>query len=225
MLMRSFTRYAKHRRNWHLPVYFRHVARLATAPVHIIAVQPFRVRHLFRQRSHFFPARSKSLRFERVASAAERRVPNMRRFRGTKSCRRSMHNALPSVIDRKRAILRMLPLRRWRINHESPVETFRSPQLVLRNLMTHRTRHAVLGLSVILLVLIEWKVRKNLPLVAFHLGLKARNRHMADRTFILDRRHRLRMINRFAPHAPLPIRIARRIPHHAGPPREPNGNI
>src|SRR6266403_86649 len=112
-----------------------------------------------------------------------------------------MHNALPTIVDRKRAILRMFTLRRWRINHESTVETFRRAQLVLRNLMTHRARHAILGLRVILFVLIEWKMRRNLSLVAFHLGLKARNRHVADRTFVLDRSNRLRMINRFATHA------------------------
>src|SRR5712672_4521189 len=68
-------------------------------------------------------------------------------------------------------------------------------------------------------------MRKNLSLAAFHLGLKASNRHMADRTFILDRSNRFRMVDRFAPHAALPVRIARRIPHHAGPPSEADGNI
>src|SRR5258708_4242074 len=68
-------------------------------------------------------------------------------------------------------------------------------------------------------------MRKNLSLAAFHLGLKAGNRHMANRTFILNRSNRLRMIDRFAPHAPLPIRIARRIPHHARPPSEADGNV
>src|SRR6266478_1417180 len=111
----------------------------------------------------------------------------MRALGRTKSRRRGMHNALPSVVDCKRTVLRVLALRRWRINHESTIETFRRPELVLRNLMTHRARHAILGLRVILFVLIEWKMRKNLSLVAFHLGLKARNRHVADRTFVLDR--------------------------------------
>src|SRR6266404_2061238 len=136
-----------------------------------------------------------------------------------------MHNALPTIVDRKRAILRMFTLRRWRINHESTVETFRRAQLVLRNLMTHRARHAIFGLRVIFFVLVKWKMRKNLPLAAFHLGLKASNRHMADRTFILNRSNRLRMIDRFAPHAALPVWIARRIPHHARPPSEADGNI
>src|SRR5712672_4800131 len=68
-------------------------------------------------------------------------------------------------------------------------------------------------------------MRKNLSLAAFHLGLKASNRHMANRTFVLDRRNRFRMIDRFAPYAPLPVRIARRIPHHARPPSEADGNI
>src|SRR5882762_2373540 len=122
----------------------------------------------------------------------------MRAFGGTKSRGRSMHNALPSVVDCKRAVLRVFALRRRRINHEPAVETFRRAQLVLRNLMTHRARHAILGLRVILFVLIEWKVRKNLPLATFHLGLKASNRHMADRTLVLDGSNRLRMIDRFA---------------------------
>src|SRR5882724_4026230 len=125
----------------------------------------------------------------------------MRAFGRTKSRGRSMHNALPSVVDRKRTILRMFTLRRRRINHEPAVETFRRPQLVLRNLMTHRARHSILGLGVILFILIEWKMRKNLPFAAFDLGLKSRNRHMADRTFVLDRSNRFRMIDRFAPYA------------------------
>src|SRR6266436_3997323 len=68
-------------------------------------------------------------------------------------------------------------------------------------------------------------MRKNLPLAAVYLGLKTGNRHMADRTLVLDRRNRFGMIDRFAPHAPLPVRITRRIPHHAGPPSEANGNV
>src|SRR5882762_9010791 len=135
----------------------------------------------------------------------------MRAFSRTKSRGRSMHNPLPSVVDCKRTILRVLALRRRRINHESTVETFRRAQLVLRNLMTHRARHAIFGLRVILFVLIEWKMRKNLTLATFHLGLKARNRHMADRTLVLDGSNRLRMIHRFEAHASLPVRIARRI--------------
>src|SRR6266446_578880 len=126
----------------------------------------------------------------------------MRAFGRTKSRGRSMHNALPTVVDRKRTVLWVLALRRWRINHESTVETFRSPQLVLRNLMTHRARHAIFGLRVIPFILVKRKVRKNLSLAAFHLGLKAGNRHMADRTFIFDRRNRLRVVDRFATHAP-----------------------
>src|SRR6267378_3813062 len=100
----------------------------------------------------------------------------MRAFSRTKSRGRSMHNPLPSVVDCKRAVLRVFALRRRRINHESAVETFGSAQLVLRNLMTHRARHAIFSFRVILFVLIEWKMRENLPLVAFQLGLKARNR-------------------------------------------------
>src|SRR5258707_14890168 len=126
-----------------------------------------------------------------------------------------MHNALSSGVDRKRAILRVLALRRRRINNESSVETFGSAQLFLRNLVTHRARHAIFGLRIVLFVLIKWKMRKNLPLAALYLCLKAGNRHMADRAFVLYGSDRFRMIDRFAPHAPLPIRIARRITHHA----------
>src|SRR5882724_9130703 len=125
----------------------------------------------------------------------------MRAFSRTKSRGRSMHNPLPSVVDCKRTVLRVLALRRRRINHESAVETFRAAQLVLRNLMTHRARHAILSLSVILFVLVKRKMQKNLSLATVHLGLKSSNRHVANRTFILDRRNRFRMIDRFAPHA------------------------
>src|SRR5260370_41504861 len=57
------------------------------------------------------------------------------------------------------------------------------------------------------------------------LGLKARNWHMAYRTLVFNRSLRLRMIDRFPPHARLPIRIARRIGHNARPPFGPDGNI
>src|ERR1700724_2700454 len=100
----------------------------------------------------------------------------------------------------------MLALRRRRIDNESPVETFGSAQLFLRNLVAHRARHAIFGLSVILLVLIKRKMRKNLPLAALYLCLKAGNWHVADRAFVFYGRLRFRMIDRFAPHAPLPIR-------------------
>src|SRR6202011_1923242 len=68
-------------------------------------------------------------------------------------------------------------------------------------------------------------MRENLPLAAFQLCFEAGNWHVADRTFILYRGLRFWMINRFAPHASLPIRIARRITHHARPPSKPDGDI
>src|SRR3984893_14534895 len=160
-----------------------------------------------------------------MAGAAQCGVPDMRIFGGTKSSGGRMHNALSSRVDSKRAILRVLALRRRRIHNESSVETFGSAQLFLRNLVTHRARHAIFRLRVILLVLIKWQMRKNLALPAFQLCLKASNRHMADRAFVLYGSDRFRMIDRFAPHAPLPIRITRRITHHARPPSEPDGNI
>src|SRR5258706_13810747 len=91
--------------------------------------------------------------------------------------------------------------------------------------MTHRASHAIFGLGVPLVVRIEWKMRKNLPLASLQLRLKAGNRHVADRAFVLYRSHRFWMIHRFTPHAPLPVRVARRIRHYAGTPIEANGNM
>ena len=45
-----------------------------------------------------------------------------------------------------------------------------------------------------------------LPLFADCLG--ARHRHMADGAFVLDDRRSRRVVDRFTPHARLPVRIA-----------------
>ena len=43
--------------------------------------------------------------------------------------------------------------------------------------------------------------------------IEARHRHVAGRAFVLDRGLRARMIGDFAPHAGVPIRVARRVRH------------
>src|SRR5258708_35666349 len=91
--------------------------------------------------------------------------------------------------------------------------------------MTHRASHTIFGLGVPLVVRIEWTMRKDLPLASLQLRLKAGNRHVADRAFVLNSSHGFWMIHRFTPHAPLPVRVARRIRHYAGTPIESNGNI
>src|SRR5258708_20486208 len=105
-----------------------------------------------------------------------------------------MHNALSSGVDRKRAILRVLALRRRRINNESSVETFGSTQLFLRNLVTHGARHAIPGLRVVLFVFVKWKMRKTLPLETLYLSLKAHNRQFAARASALHVRSPLSII-------------------------------
>src|SRR5260221_964785 len=87
--------------------------------------------------------------------------------------------------------------------------------------MTHRASHAIFSLGVPFVVRIKWKMRKNLPLASLQLRLKAGNRHVADRAFVLYRSHRFWIIDRLAPHASLPVGIARRIRHYAGSPIEP----
>src|ERR1700680_3399620 len=119
-----------------------------------------------------------------------------------------MHDALPPRLDSKRPVLRVLALRRRRLNDESSVEAFGCPELFVSDLMANRASHAVFGFRVVLFVLIKWKVRKNLALATLQLCLEARNRHVADRAFVLYRSHRFWMIDRFAPHAPLPVGIA-----------------
>ena len=49
MPMHSRTRHAKNCGNGYRPVYFGHVARLASTFVGIVAVQPFQIWHLFRK--------------------------------------------------------------------------------------------------------------------------------------------------------------------------------
>src|SRR6266404_3920387 len=136
-----------------------------------------------------------------------------------------MHDALTPRFDTKRPILRVLALRCRRINHKSAIEAFGCAELFIRDLMAHRASHAIFGFSIRLVVRIKWKMRKNLSLAALQPRQKARNGHMANRAFVLYRSHRFWMIDRLAPHASLPIGIARRIRHNAGTPIEPDGNI
>src|SRR6266849_6784180 len=48
---------------------------------------------------------------------------------------------------------------------------------------------------------------------------------MADGALVLDMAGCLRMIDRFAANAGLPVRVARGVGHHAGPPVDPDRNI
>ena len=53
----------------------------------------------------------------------------------------------------------------------------------------------------------------------------ARHRHVAGGARVFDLRTRRRMIERFAPHGGLPVRIARRVGHHRPAPVGPDGHV
>src|SRR5258708_4713986 len=91
--------------------------------------------------------------------------------------------------------------------------------------MTYLARYPIRRLFFGWIVRIKGKMAKYFALAPLLPGLIARHWHMAYGTLVFNRSLRLRMIDRFSPHARLPIRIARRIGHNAGPPFSPDGNI
>src|SRR5258708_9768794 len=98
---------------------FRHVARLTTRLVAIIAMQPFLVGSLLGQRADFFAARIERGGVQSVTRSAQRGIAYVRCLGRTESCRRRMHDALLSVLNLKRSIFRTVVFRDRRIDHES----------------------------------------------------------------------------------------------------------
>ena len=57
------------------------------------------------------------------------------------------------------------------------------------------------------------------------LRFESGDRHVTNGALVFDRSLRFRMIDRFPPHARLPVWIARRIRHDARAPRKPDGYV
>src|SRR5438128_485782 len=128
-------------------------------------------------------------------------------------------------LDLERAVLgtRVRILRR--LDNEAAVEALRRTEPVFTYLMAHGARYAVGRLPSLFVVGGERQMREYLSAFAAQLRLVPRDRHVADRAVVLDRCRRFRVIDRLAPDACLPVRIARRIRHHAGAPVEPDRHV
>src|SRR5438105_6854664 len=96
---------------------------------------------------------------------------------------------------------------RWIVHLECAVEGLGRAQLFFCDLVTNRAGDSVFGSSVVLVIGIERKVREDLRFAALALCLQVDDGHMTDRALILYGRLRLRMIDGFAPHTGLPVRV------------------
>ena len=105
-------------------------------------------------------------------------------------------------------------------------EALRRAQAIRRDLMTHRARHAVGGERAVAVgAALDGKVREHLAFAAVGVRLCARHRHVAGRALVLDRALLERVIDGFAPHRRLPVRVARRVRHHRGAPRDADRHV
>src|SRR5262249_20932138 len=111
------------------------------------------------------------------------------------------------------------------VDDKATDEAFARSKFFLRDLMAQRARHAILSQLVDLLVGVEIQMRENLALFAFISGLVARHRHVTFRAFVLDFGFRYGMVDRFATHAGLPIRITRGIRHHRWTPGKSDRDV
>src|SRR5712691_1158090 len=108
-------------------------------------MEPFEVWHLLRKSADLFPARPESLGVESVASAAQRRVENVRRHHGQKAAGRGLHHALVSGVDDKGTILRALVTFLWIVDFECAIEGLGRAQLFFCDLVTNRAGDSVFG--------------------------------------------------------------------------------
>ena len=95
--------------------------------------------------------------------------------------------------------------------------------------MAQRARHAVvgepIGVTPLERIVVRRKMLENAALSPFGARFGARHGHVTRGAFILDRSALLRMIDRFAAHTSLPVRIARRVRHHRRAPARANRHI
>ena len=100
------------------------------------------------------------------------------------------------------------------------------PQPLVGDLVTKRAGHTVRGKQVLRGGgRTDRQVFEDGPEAAAGIRLVAGHRHVALGALILDGGGGLRMVHRFAPDRRLPVRIARRIGHHRGPPVESDGDV
>src|SRR6266852_943590 len=101
----------------------------------------------------------------------------MRLLSRHKTARRRSHDPLMSLIDLEWTVLEMFVLVRRSADHEPAIETFTAAELLFADLMADRARDAILRLTALLLIGIEWKEREHLPVPAVQLREIAWNRH------------------------------------------------
>src|SRR5690242_2926011 len=138
---------------------------------------------------------------------------------------RGLHDALLSRLNRKRTVFRMGSGRSRGFDHKSAIETLPSSQLFPADLVTHRAGHAILSRSRFFGVSLERQMGEDLTFAALPFCLVVRHGHVASGADVFDIGARFRMVDRFSPYTALPIRVTRRIRHHAGTPIESNGDI
>ena len=137
------------------------------------------------------------------------------------------HDRLAPRIDLRRPEDHPRAVLRRRLHDEFAVEALARAQPLVRYLVTHRAGDAVgrelLELGAV--VLVERQVCEHLAFAAGRAGNLRRHRHVAFRALVLDGGRVHRMIDRFAPDARLPIRIACGVRHHGRAPRCADGHV
>src|SRR6516225_8305954 len=186
MAARSLTVNAKYRSYLRGLVNLRHMTRLTALLAGIGAMKPLRVRHLLIESRNLFSASAQGFRDQSVARAAQRRFGNVRARRGTESTGGGVHDVLLAQLDHIGAVFVVIVFQGRRINDEVADVAFRCAQALRADLMADGAGDAIFGGSIVLLVGTERKMGEDLTQLAMQLGFVSRNRHVADRTFILD---------------------------------------
>ena len=205
--------------------HFRHVARLTALSVVELAVQPLLIRHLLRQAADRLPVRPQRLRQKRVTRGAELRLADMRGLRRPISFGGTEHDAPMTGLQFERPVLGSRIGPGGRLHDEAAVVALARSEALGADLMAHGARDAVGRLTPFLFVGRERQMREHAPLFAAQLRLVPRNRHMADRALVLDRRRCARVVHRLAADTRLPVRVARGIGHDARAPVEADRHV
>ena len=203
----------------------RHMAMLAALRLFVVAVLPFEERHLLRQPADGLAVRSEGGRVQRVAGRAQLRLTDVQSFGRHKAGGRVHHRRLPAL-DLVRPERAPLFERRRRVDHVAAREAFWRAEPIGQNLVTDGARHTI-GREQIRLVpaLIERQVLEDLRGLSRRALRRVRHRHVAHRTLVLDGRGGVGVVEDFAPHGGLPVRVARRVRHHRGAPRCADRNV
>src|SRR5215471_4955203 len=164
--------------------HFGHVARLATGLVHVVTVQPLKVRHLLGKLAYAIALFVQSNGVKLVTCSAERGITNLRTLPGNESAGGGPHNLLVARIDTVRPMLDMLALH-GRVNDEVSDEALAVSEILFGNLVAYRAGDAVGSLGIALLVHVEGKMRKDATLLSREVRLVVRHWHVAMRAFVL----------------------------------------